>query len=53
MTKKYAERCVFIETKDAKQAYRINWQDLHDSFKKNYQLNSNYEISFTLTRAKE
>ena len=52
MTKKYAERCVFIETKDTKQAYRINWQDLHDSFKKNYQLNSNYEISLTLTRAK-
>lgn len=52
MTKKYAERCVFIETKDTKQAYRINWQDLHDSFKKNYQLNSNYEISFTLTSAK-
>lgn len=52
MTQKYAENCVFIESKDTKQAYRINWQDLYDSFKKNYQLNSNYEISFTLTRAK-
>ena len=52
MTNAYSERCVFIETKDTKQAYRINWQDLFDSFKKSYQLNSNYEISFTLTRAK-
>lgn len=52
MTRKYTENSVLIESKDTKQAYKINWQDLYDSFKKNYQLNSNYEISFTLTRAK-
>ena len=52
MIRKYTENSVLIESKDTKQAYRINWQDLHDSFKKNYQLNSNYEISFTLTHAK-
>ncbi len=28
---------------------RIAWSDLHDTFKKNWQTNSSYEISFTLT----
>ena len=29
--------------------HRIAWSDLHDTFKKNWQTNSSYEISFTLT----
>lgn len=41
--------CVLIQARDAKEAYRINYADLRDSFEVNYQLNSNYEISFTLT----
>lgn len=41
--------CVLIQARDAKEAYRINYADLRDSFEINYQLNSNYEISFTLT----
>lgn len=40
---------IYIESKDMKKAYRVDWNDLHDSFKYNIQLNSTYEISFTLT----
>lgn len=42
-------RCVLIQAKDSKEAYRINYADLRDSFETNFQLNSNYEVTFTLT----
>lgn len=33
--------------------HRIAWSDLHDTFKKNWQTSSTYEISFTLTYRKK
>lgn len=39
---------VIIQARDAKEGYRISYFDLRDSFEVNYQLNSNYEVSFTL-----
>lgn len=39
---------VIIQARDAKSGYRISYFDLRDSFEVNYQLNSNYELSFTL-----
>lgn len=44
---------VYIESIDTKRAYRVDWNDLHNSFKKNWQLNSNYDISFTLTYSEQ
>lgn len=40
---------IYIESKDTKKAFRVDWNDLNASFKRNKQANSNYEISFTLT----
>lgn len=40
---------IYIESKDTKRAFRVDWNDLNASFKRNNQVNSNYEISFTLT----
>lgn len=40
---------VYIASADGKHAFRVDWNDLYNSFKRNFQLNSNYEISFTLT----
>lgn len=37
------------DTKKNVPSWRIDFQDLHDSFKRNWQVNTNYEISFTLT----
>lgn len=33
--------------------WRVDFSDLHDSFKINWQVNSNYEISFTLTYSED
>lgn len=43
------ESCIYIESKDTKKAFRVDWNDLNNSFKRNWQVSSNYEISFTLT----
>lgn len=40
---------IYIEAKDGKTAYRVNFQDLYDSANLNLQLSSTYEISMTLT----
>ncbi len=40
---------VLIQARDSKEAYRINYADLQSTFEVNMQLNSNYEVSFTLT----
>ena len=40
---------IYIEPKDMKHIYRVNFNDLNVSFDRNFQLNSTYEISFTLT----
>lgn len=37
------------DTKKNVPSWRIDFQDLYDSFKRNWQVNTNYEISFTLT----
>lgn len=55
MSKNY----VFININDEEakkhggQGWRIDLADLHDSFKMNWQVNSNYEISFTLTYSED
>ena len=38
-----------ISNKKATEARKADWQDMHTSFKANFQLSSAYEISFTLT----
>lgn len=43
------QKFLYIETKDSKHVYRIDYNDLANSFKRNFKLNSNYEITFTLT----
>lgn len=40
---------IAIGDREDKQRWRVNWADLYSTFNVNYQLNSNYEISFTLT----
>lgn len=49
MSKNY----VYIGTIDNKHGWRVDLADLHDSFKFNWQINSNYEISFTLTYSED
>ncbi|MBB1086367.1 phage tail protein [Limosilactobacillus fastidiosus] len=44
---------VLIQSRDSDEVYRVNFADLYSSFQVNYQLNSNYEISFTLTYTKD
>lgn len=44
---------VIIQAKDSGEGYRVSYGDLNDSFEINYQLNSNYEVSFTLTYIKQ
>lgn len=39
--------------KNGGQGWRVDMADLHDSFKFNWQVNSNYEISFTLTYSED
>ncbi len=41
------------DTKKNVPSWRIDFQDLHDSFKRNWQVNTNYEISFTLTYSED
>ena len=41
------------DTKKNVPSWRIDFQDLHDSFKRNWQINTNYEISFTLTYSED
>lgn len=51
------KRTILIQTrkeqvggdKSKTHTHRVNWADLHDTFKKNWQTSSSYEISFTLT----
>lgn len=43
------KNCVLIQARDSKELYRVNYADLYSSFEFNYQLNTNYEVSFTLT----
>ena len=38
-----------ITSKQATEARKADWQDMHTSFKANFQLSSAYEILFTLT----
>lgn len=38
-----------LDNKDGKKEELLDYNDLHDSFKLNWQLNSQYEISFTAT----
>lgn len=42
-------RYVYVEALDTKHAYRVDFQDLKSSFKRNFKINNTYEISFTLT----
>ena len=35
---------IYIEPKDMKHIYRVNFNDLNVSFDRNFQLNSTYEI---------
>ena len=44
---------VLIQARDSNDVYRVNYADLYDSFEVNYQLNSNYEVSLTLTYTKD
>lgn len=44
---------VMIQARDSDKAYRVSFGDLYDSFEINYQVNSNYEVSFTLTYTKQ
>lgn len=41
------------DTKKNVPSWRVDFADLHDSFKRNWQVNSNYEISFTLTYSED
>jgi hypothetical protein len=41
------------DTKKNVHSWRIDFQDLHDSFKRNWQVNTNYEISFILTYSED
>lgn len=45
--------CVLVQSRDSDNVYRVSRADLYDSFEVNYQLNSNYEVSVTLTYTKE
>lgn len=40
---------VIIESRDGKEAWRVNWADLYTSFQVNSQLNASYDLSLTLT----
>lgn len=40
---------VTIQARDSDRCYRVSYSDLFNSFELNYQLNSNYEVTFTLT----
>lgn len=44
---------VMIQARDSDKAYRVSYSDLYDSFEVNYQINTSYEISFTLTYTKQ
>lgn len=40
---------VEVAPQDFSSRYRVPYPDLYDSFERNFQVNSNYEISFTMT----
>lgn len=44
---------VYVQARDSDRGYRVNYADLVDSFEFNYQINNNYEISFTMTYVEE
>lgn len=44
---------VLIQARDSNDVYRVSYADLYSSFEVNYQLNSNYEVSLTLTYTKD
>ena len=43
------KRYIYIESKDKKHHYRVDLKDLNATFDRNYSINNNYEISFTIT----
>lgn len=43
------KRYIYIESKDKKHHYRVDLKDLNATFERNYSINNNYEISFTIT----
>ena len=48
-----SDQAILIWPRKETIAYRVNWADLEDSFEYNVQLNSNYEVSFTMTYTKQ
>ena len=48
-----SDQAILIWPRKETIAYRVNWADLEDSSEYNVQLNSNYEVSFTMTYTKQ
>ena len=42
-------KCIYIEDKDGKHAYRYDFNDIANSFKRNTKVGSNYEFTMTIT----
>lgn len=46
-------KVIYIEDKDTKHAYRYDFNDIRNSFKRNIKVGSNYEFTLTITYSEQ